>query len=68
MKQNIDKEKLNIIVTFILNPLRAFLINERIDSHDMPQTRAKGGASNIAGRCSVLLILLHYVIIVNVEI
>ena len=34
----------------------------------MPQTRAKGGASNIAGRCSVLLILLHYVIIVNVEI
>lgn len=34
----------------------------------MPQTRANGGASNIAGRCSVLLILLHYVDIVNVEI
>jgi hypothetical protein len=35
MKQNIDKEKLNIIVTFILSSLRAFLINERIDPHEI---------------------------------
>jgi len=35
MKQNIDKGKLNIIVTFILSSLRVFLINEKIDSHEI---------------------------------
>ena len=34
----------------------------------VPQTRVEGRASNTAGRHSTLLILLHYVNIVNVEI
>lgn len=73
MKQNIDKGKLNIITIFIgviLSSLRVFLINERIDSYGIlwqlyhkPELKKE----LLTYRCSILLILLYYVDIVNVE-
>ena len=63
-KQNIDKEKLNIILIFYLESVKGNANQwknwfARDTLIVVPLTRAGGEDSNIVGRCFAFIILLH---------